>query len=70
MSINERYMRINYIEPDEECVILERECEELQEQLAEARIEIYRLLVECRRLRIKCGPSEMIESDYVAGGEV
>ena len=41
----------------------------LQDEVAELRAEIRRLTAECRRLRIACGPSEMIESDYIPDGE-
>lgn len=37
----------------------------MQMKLQGQQAEIERLRAEVRRLRIKCGPSEMIESDYV-----
>ena len=46
-------------------------CEECYRTIRDAveSDEVQRLLTECRRLRIKCGPSEMIESDYVPDNE-
>ena len=37
--------------------------------IRDQQLEIKRLMLECQRLRIACGPSEMIESDYIPDDE-